>query len=145
MSEREALLVEDNPDDEALVVRMFKKLPGGPVLHVVRDGEEALEFLLSAAHPPQLVLLDLKLPKVGGMEVLKRIRAEPRLKRMPVVVLASSSEPKDVAACYDLGANGYIRKPPDLIDFADAIRQAGLFWMSVNAPPPPVQTTIKAR
>lgn len=136
MAEKHVLLVEDNPDDEALVVRMMKKVPGEHALSVVRDGEEALQYLFAGAHAPDLVLLDLKLPKVGGLEVLKRIRAEPRMRRMPVVVLASGRDPKDVGACYDLGANSFIRKPPDLIEFADAVREAGVFWLGINEPPP---------
>ena len=134
MSTKEVLLVEANPDDEAVVARMFKKLPCEHTFHVVRDGEEALACLFALAHLPHLLLLDLKLPKVGGMEVLKRIRAEPRMKRMPVVVLATSNAAKDVDGCYDLGANSYVRKSADLIEFADAVRQAGLYWLSVNEP-----------
>lgn len=136
MAEKHVLLVEDNPDDEALVVRMFKRIPAEHALAVVRDGEEALQYLSAAAHPPDLVFLDLKLPKVGGIEVLKRIRSDPRTRRVPVVVLASSRDPKDVAATADLGANAYVVKPPDLIEFAEAVRQAGLFWLGVNETPP---------
>jgi two-component system response regulator len=138
------LLVEDNPDDEALTVRAFKKANVRNRIVVARDGVEALDYLLgSGAHTgrdagvtPQVVLLDIKLPKIDGLEVLRRIRADARTKLLPVVILTSSSEERDMIEGYRLGANGYVRKPVDFNHFAEAVRHLGLYWVLVNQPPP---------
>jgi two-component system, response regulator len=146
MDERTILLVEDNPDDEALTLRALKKHNIRNEVVVVHDGAEALDWLFArgayagrdASQLPQVVLLDLKLPKVTGLEVLRAVRDDPRTKRLPVVLLTSSKEEQDVIAGYDLGANSYVRKPVDFGDFAEAIRQLGLYWLVLNetAPPP---------
>ncbi len=138
------LLVEDNPDDEALTLRALKKNNILNEVRVARDGVEALDCLLGSSGRSgrlpldhlAVVLLDLKLPKVDGLEVLRRLRADPRTKRMPVVILTSSKEERDLIGAYDLGANSYVQKPVDFTDFADAIRQLGLYWLLTNAPPP---------
>ena len=136
------LLVEDNPDDEELTIRAFKKNNLANEIAVARDGVEALDHLFAADDTgqlrplPQLVLLDLKLPKVSGLEVLKEIRAKERTRRMPVVILTSSGEERDLIEGYDLGANSYIRKPVDFDEFIDGVRQLGLYWLVLNQPPP---------
>jgi two-component system, response regulator len=138
------LLVEDNPNDEALTLRALKKNNIKNEIVVARDGAEALDWLfVRGAHAgrdasivPQVVLLDLKLPKVDGLEVLKAIRADARTRRLPVVLLTSSKEERDVAAGYDLGANSYVRKPVDFGEFAEAIRQLGLYWLVLNETAP---------
>lgn len=137
------LLVEDNPDDEALTLRALKKSGILNEVLVARDGAEALEALFgTGAHAargqelPQLVLLDLKLPKLDGLEVLRRLRADPRTRLQPVVVLTTSTEERDVVSSYDFGANSYIRKPVDFEQFVDAVRQLGLYWLVLNVPPP---------
>jgi CheY-like chemotaxis protein len=138
------LLVEDNPDDEALTLRALRKASVGNVVMVVRDGAEALDFLFGAgAHAgrdvsvmPQVVLLDLKLPKIDGLEVLRRIRADARTKMLPVVILTSSDEEQDRLQGYALGANSYVRKPVEFGQFAEAVRQLGLYWLVLNQPPP---------
>jgi two-component system response regulator len=148
MDERTILLVEDNPDDEALTLRALKKHNIRNEVVVVRDGAEALDWLFArGAHAgrdesqlPQVVLLDLKLPKVTGLEVLRAVRDDPRTKRLPVVLLTSSKEEQDVIAGYDLGANSYVRKPVDFGDFAEAIRQLGLYWLVLNETAPPTRT-----
>jgi two-component system response regulator len=142
--EAEILLVEDNPDDVELTQHALRagKLCNG--IHVARDGEEALDFLFcrgphtgrSFDRPVQLVLLDLKLPKVDGMEVLRALKSDPRTRRIPVIILTSSREEKDLITSYDLGANGYVQKPVDFDEFRDAVRQLGLYWLVVNIPPP---------
>ena len=137
------LLVEDNPDDEELTLRALKKNNIGNNLVVVRDGAEALDFLYcSGAYAdrdprelPQVVLLDLKLPKVDGMEVLARIRAEQSTRFLPVVVLTSSREEQDLIKSYQLGANSYVRKPVDFTQFIEAVRQLGLYWLVLNEIP----------
>ena len=134
------LLVEDNEDDEVLTLRAFKKNQIGNPLVVARDGVEALDYMFgTGAHAgrdasvqPQLVLLDLNLPRVSGLEVLARLRAEPRTRHVPVVVLTSSKEEEDIAQSYEAGANGYVRKPIDLTEFSDAIKAVGAFWLAVN-------------
>ena len=138
------LLVEDNPDDEALAVRALKKNHVVNEVVVVRDGAEALDYLYGRGAyesrdisvQPEVVLLDLKLPKVDGLEVLKRIRDDERTKFLPVVVLTSSSEEKDLVESYKLGANSYIRKPVDFKQFTEAIQQLRLYWLVLNVPAP---------
>jgi len=140
--QRMILLVEDNPDDEALTRRALAKNNIQNEVRVARDGAEALEILLGtgahAGHPlaPEVVLLDLKLPKVDGLEVLRRIRADERTRLLPVVILTSSREERDVVSGYGLGANSYIRKPVDFGQFVEAVRQLGLYWLVLNEPPP---------
>lgn len=138
------LLVEDNPEEEALTLRAFKKNNIANKVSVVRDGEEALDFLFcrnAYAHRdpgdlPQLTLLDLKLPKMNGLEVLRCLRADPRTCRMPVVILTSSNEKEDVIEGYDNGANSYVRKPIDFTQFLESIRQLGFYWLALNQVPP---------
>ncbi len=134
------LLVEDNPDDEALTVRALKKQRISNNVTVAHDGVEAIEYLLGGANPPaklpRLVLLDLKLPKVDGLEVLRRIRSSPRTKFLPVVVLTSSKEERDLVESYSLGANSYVQKPVDFIELSEAVRQLGLYWLVWNQTPP---------
>mgnify|MGYP001602313727 CR=1 FL=1 len=132
------LLVEDNPKDKALTLRALKKQAVDVNVVVARDGVEALDYLSGSAEQsaPQLVLLDLKLPKIDGLEVLRRMRAQPRTHFVPVVILTSSTEDEDLLAGYALGANSYIRKPVDYNQFAEAVRQLGLYWMALNNPAP---------
>lgn len=138
------LLVEDNPDDAELTLRAFEKSRLANDIVVVRDGAEALDYLFGTGAyakrlptaTPELVLLDLKLPKVDGLEVLKRIRADERTRRLPVVVLTSSKEERDVLRSYDLGANSFVRKPVDFVEFVEAARQLGLYWLVLNEPSP---------
>jgi len=144
MSEKIIFLVEDNADDEALTLRALKKSHIKNEVVVARDGAEALDYLLGrGAHEgrdtsvlPQVVLLDLKLPKVDGLEVLRALRADARTKRLPVVILTSSKEDDDLLNGYDLGANSYIRKPVDFTEFAEAVRQLGLYWLVLNEAAP---------
>jgi two-component system response regulator len=133
------LLVEDNSDDEALTLRALKKNNISNQIVVARDGVEALDFLFATgAHAgrigglPELVLLDLKLPKIDGFEVLRRLRADPRTKLLPVVILTSSVEQRDIVSGYGLGANSYVRKPVDFQQFAESVRQLGLYWLVLN-------------
>lgn len=136
------LLVEDNPDDEALTLRALKKVKLLNEVIVARDGVEALDYLMgTGAHEgapltPQVVLLDLKLPKVDGLEVLRRVRADPRTRRQPIVVLTSSKEDKDLVESYELGANSYVRKPVDFNQFVEAVNHLGLYWLVLNQSPP---------
>ena len=137
------LLVEDNPDDEALTLRAFAKNNIGNRIVVVRDGAEALDWLFKRGRhaergepEPQIVLLDLKLPKVDGLEVLRQMRDDPRTKLMPVVILTSSKEESDVLRGYELRANSYIRKPVDFARFVEAVREIGMYWLVLNEPPP---------
>lgn len=138
------LLVEDNPDDEALTVRALNKNKIANNLTVVRDGVEALDFLFctgpyadrNSHETPEVILLDLKLPKVDGLEVLRRIRADERTRLLPVVILTSSKEEQDLIKSYSLGANSYIRKPVDFGQFVEAIHQLGMYWLVLNEPPP---------
>jgi DNA-binding response OmpR family regulator len=131
------LLVEDDPDHELLTIRALKKSNIANEVRVARDGEEAIE-LLCGANPirPQVVLLDLKLPKVDGLEVLRRIRECTSTQLLPVVVLTSSDEERDVVRSYQLGVNSYIRKPVNFSDFAEATRQLGMYWLVLNECPP---------
>ncbi len=137
------LLVEDNPDDEALTLRAFAKNNIGNRIVVVRDGAEALDWLFrrgqySERHDPepQIVLLDLKLPKVDGLEVLRQMRDDLRTELMPVVILTSSKEESDILRGYELRANSYIRKPVDFARFVEAVREIGMYWLVLNEPPP---------
>ena len=140
MNDQVILLIEDNPKDEALTLRALKKNNIGNEVVVARDGAEAVDRLFGAggnqAPLPQLVLLDLKLPKIDGLEVLKRIRAEERTRLLPVVILTSSVEERDLIEGYRLGANSYVRKPVDFVEFAEAVRQLGLYWLILNRPAP---------
>ena len=144
--EVEILLVEDNPDDVELTQHALRAGKLCNSIHVARDGEEALDFLFcrglhadrSFDRPVQLVLLDLKLPKVDGLEVLRTLKNDPRTRRIPVIILTSSREEKDLITGYDLGANGYAQKPVDFDEFREAVRQLGLYWLVVNIPPPPL-------
>lgn len=139
----EILLVEDNEDDVELTLHALRKENLANSIHVSRDGEEALEFLFcngnhsdrSFDKPPRLVLLDLKLPKVDGMEVLKRIKADPRTGTIPVVILTSSKEERDLITGYGLGANSYIQKPVDFDQFQKTVKSAGLYWLLINLTP----------
>lgn len=138
------LLVEDNPDDEALTLRALNKSKIANKIVVVRDGVEALEYLFCTGayadrdplELPQVTLLDLKLPKVDGLEVLRRIRSDARTKMLPVVILTSSKEEQDRVNAYSSGANSYVRKPVDFNQFVEAIGQLGLYWLVLNEPPP---------
>jgi two-component system response regulator len=142
MYDRMILLVEDNPDDEALTRRALAKNNIQNEIVVARDGAEALDCLFGTGQhegrplAPELVLLDLKLPKVDGLEVLRRIRSHPQTRLLPVVILTSSLEEKDVISGYGLGANSYIRKPVDFGQFVESVRQLGLYWLILNEPPP---------
>lgn len=138
------LLVEDNPDDEALTLRALQKNNILNEVVVARDGVEALDYLFGAgihagrdtSELPQIVLLDLKLPRIDGLEVLKRIRADERTRLQPVVILTTSNEERDILASYQLGANSYIRKPVDFEQFMEAVRHLGLYWLVLNIAPP---------
>jgi two-component system, response regulator len=130
------LLVEDNPDDEALTRRALQKHHVRNELIVARDGQEALDYLFGGGQLPQLILLDLKLPKIDGLEVLRRVRADERTKLLPVVILTSSNEERDLVSGYSLGANSYVRKPVDFNQFTEAARQLGVYWLLLNESPP---------
>ncbi|MBI3183988.1 MAG: response regulator [Myxococcales bacterium] len=151
MNVRGILLIEDNPDDEALTIRALTKANILNSVVVARDGVEALEYLFctgryagrSLEDLPQMVLLDLKLPKVDGLEVLRRLRDDERTRLLPVVVLTSSSEDSDVQRAYDLGANSYIRKPVDFVQFAESVRQIGLYWLVLNISSPPSARAVE--
>lgn len=142
MGEQMLLLVEDNPSDEELTLRALSKQKILNDIVVVRDGVEALEFLFGEgkyedrdlSRQPDVILLDLKLPRLGGLDVLQRIRADERTKLLPVVVLTSSSQEEDIISSYRLGANSYVRKPVKFADFTEAVRQLGIYWLLVNEP-----------
>lgn len=142
MNARKILLVEDNPDDVALTMRALKSHNITNDVIVAQDGVQAIDYLFGAeARPgqddlPAVVLLDLKLPKVNGMEVLRRIRSEERTRLLPVVILTSSDEERDVIEGYSLGANSYVRKPVDFVEFTKAAQQLGLYWLLMNRAPP---------
>jgi two-component system response regulator len=143
MSDRGILLVEDNPDDELLTLRAFERQHLKNQVHVTRDGIEALEFLFGEgrykdrdpAQQPHVVLLDLNLPMMDGLEVLRRIRSDARTRLLPVVILTSSKEEEDLVKSYALGANSYVRKPVDFTQFVEAVRQLGMYWMILNETP----------
>lgn len=138
------LLVEDNPDDEALAIRALKRHHIGNEIVVAHDGVEALDYLFGTGMykgrdiniKPTVILLDLKLPRIDGLEVLRRLREDERTKLLPVVVLTTSNEEQDLLNSYSLGCNSYIRKPVDFIQFSDAIRQLGMYWLLMNEVPP---------
>lgn len=140
----EILLIEDNPDDVELTLRAFRKSKIANQIVVARDGVEALDYLFATGQHagrdnsllPQLVLLDLKLPRLDGLQVLERIRANPTTRLLPVVILTSSTEQPDLMSGYSLGANSYIRKPVDFQEFLVAVRRLGLYWLLLNQPPP---------
>lgn len=136
MTTKPILLVEDNPDDEKLTLRALRKNNIQNEVVVARDGPEALDRLYAEGLMPAIILLDLKLPKLDGIEVLRRIRSDPRTKLVPVVILTSSREEQDLIAGYELGANSYIRKPVDFVQFSEAVRHLGLYWLILNEPPP---------
>jgi len=140
------LLVEDNPDDVDLTLRAFRKSDFAHDIVVARDGVEALDYLFAsgahanrdAASLPLVMLLDLKLPRMDGLRVLEHVRGNPKTKLLPVVILTSSVEPRDLVDGYSRGANSYVRKPVDFHEFVDAIRQLGIYWLLLNQPPPAI-------
>lgn len=140
----EILLVEDNPADEELTLHALRQNKLANKIHVARDGEEALDFLFGRGQfptrqlhqPPRIVLLDLKLPKVDGLEVLRTVKADPRTRAIPIIVLTSSKEERDMVESYSLGVNSYIQKPVDFSSFRDTVRHLGLYWLLINAAPP---------
>ncbi len=144
MREKPILLVEDNPDDEALTLRALQKNNIRNEVIIVRDGEQALHYLFGegayagrdVTQMPQVVLLDLKLPKISGLEVLRRLRATERTRFLPVVILTTSNEDQDRLQGYSLGANSYVRKPVEFYKFIEAVRQLGLYWLILNEPAP---------
>jgi two-component system, response regulator len=141
--ELDILLVEDNQDDVDLALHALQRGKLANRIFVVRDGEEALDFLFCRAgyegrsfdHPPKLVLLDLKLPKVNGTEVLKLIKSDPRTRNIPVVIMTSSKEERDLVSSYNLGANSFIQKPVDFDQFRETVKTIGLYWLVINQPP----------
>jgi CheY-like chemotaxis protein len=144
MSEKIILLVEDNPDDEALAIRALKRNHIRNEIVVAHDGVEALDYLFgtgvytgrNVSVKPAVVLLDLKLPRIDGTEVLRRLREDERTSLLPVVILTTSSEEQDLLNSYALGCNSYIRKPVDFLQFSEAVRQLGMYWLLMNEPPP---------
>jgi len=148
-NEVEILLVEDNPADMELTLHALRAENISNHIQVVRDGEEALDFLFcrgafqerSLEHPPKVVLLDLKLPKVDGLEVLRQVKGDPRTRPIPIVVLTSSKEDRDLVNSYQLGVNSYIQKPVDFDQFRQTVKQLGLYWLVVNEPPPALAPT----
>jgi len=142
LAEPDILLVEDNQDDMDLALHVLRREKLANDIYVARDGEEALDFLFcreafshrSFEHPPKLVLLDLKLPKVDGMEVLKQVKSDPRTRTIPIVIMTSSKEERDLVASYHLGANSYIQKPVDFEEFRATVKSVGLYWLVINQP-----------
>jgi len=142
--ELDILLVEDNQDDMDLALHALRREKLANHIFVARDGEEALDFLFcrgtfaqrSFERPPKLVLLDLKLPKVDGMEVLKQVKSDPRTKTIPIVIMTSSKEERDLVVSYHLGANSYIQKPVDFDQFRETVKTVGLYWLVINQPAP---------
>jgi two-component system response regulator len=134
-SEKTILLVEDNPDDAELALRAFRKvdMPGG--VTIARDGADAIDYMMETAVMPRLILLDLQLPKVHGLDVLKCLRANSRTQRVPIVVLTSSNEESDIQASYDLGANSFVRKPVDYAQFVETARALKTYWLEINESP----------
>jgi two-component system response regulator len=138
------LLVEDNADDAELTLRAFRKSKILNEIVVVTDGVEALDYVFATGEHlgrdpkaiPEVILLDLKLPRIGGLEVLRQLRADERTRRIPVVVLTSSNEERDILSSYDLGANSFVRKPVDFAQFVEAAQHLGLYWLVMNEPPP---------
>ena len=145
MTTRSILLVEDNPQDEMLILRSLKKINLANVVDVVRDGQQALDYLFrdggyahrSGPETPTVVLLDLNLPRLPGLEVLARIRADARTRLLPVVILTSSDEERDRLKSYDNGANSFVRKPLDFSEFAETVARLGVYWLATNEPPQP--------
>ena len=146
------LLVEDNQDDVELTLHALRKEKLANNIHVARDGEEALEFLFgngthterSLERPPKLVVLDLKLPKIDGMEVVRKVKSDPRTKTIPVVILTSSKEERDLINSYNLGANSYIQKPVDFDQFRETVKSVGMYWLLINQPPVPDPAALMA-
>lgn len=144
LGELDILLVEDNQDDMDLALHTLRRERLANKVFVARDGEEALDFLFcrgafaqrSFNHPPKFVLLDLKLPKVDGIEVLKQVKSDPRTKTIPIVIMTSSKEERDLVAGYNLGANSYIQKPVDFDQFRETVKSVGLYWLVTNQPVP---------
>ncbi len=144
MNGRSILLVEDNPDDEALAIRALKRSGITNEIVVAHDGVEALDYLFGTGSfagrdvnvQPSVILLDLKLPRIDGIEVLRQLRAHDNTRLLPVVVLTTSAEEQDVLRSYSLGCNSYIRKPVDFVQFAAAVQQLGMYWLLLNEPPP---------
>lgn len=143
MADRTILVVEDDPDDLALILRSLKQFNVRNEITTARDGAEALDYLLRTrphegreAVDPVVVLLDLKMPKIDGLEVLRRLREDQRTKLLPVIVLTSSDEEKDIVRSYELGCNSYVRKPVEFREFSEAVNQLGLYWLLLNQPPP---------
>jgi CheY-like chemotaxis protein len=142
------LLVEDNPNDVKLTMSAFEKSNVSNEIVVVSDGEEAIDYLFATGRHagrdpkvmPEVVLLDMKLPKIDGLGVLRRLRADERTRRLPVVILTTSKEEKDITSSYNLGANSFVRKPVDFVQFIDAARHLGLYWLVMNEPPPRRET-----
>jgi len=151
MRGRVILLVEDNPNDVELTLRAFEKSKIASEIVVAHDGEQAIDYLFATgrhagrdpAIMPEVVLLDMKLPKLDGLGVLRRMRADERTRRLPVVMLTSSKEERDVTSSYDLGANSFVRKPVDFGEFVDAAKHLGIYWLVMNEPGPPSQATIR--
>ena len=143
------LLVEDNADDVELTLRSLRKNNISNEVVVARDGAQALDYLFATGAyagrdtsiMPAVILLDLKLPKIDGLEVLRRLRADEQTKLLPVVIVTSSKEEQDMLNGYKLGANSYVRKPVDFVQFSEAVRQLGLYWLLLNEPPPPIRRT----
>ena len=143
MNDGPILIVEDDPDDEALILRVLKGHNLSNDVVVARDGAEALDYLFGTGvyegqdvARPAVVLLDLKLPKIDGLEVLERLRRDEKTRWLPVVILTSSDEEKDLVRSYDLGANSYVRKPVNFVEFSKAVSQLGVYWLLLNEPPP---------